>query len=650
MRKLCCLIALGAAFCLPDRTAHAESGYQPPTSWGSMQETYWNALEGDKKNCGVAPQSPINLQLPALSSGMLRPIEFKYSSSASDLVLVNNGHTVELLLAAKMYYGGGEARELAKDDPPSVPGDNSVGTKAQDTAPGFNRDYLLQNLHFHHPSEHLVNDKRYALEMHLVHVAPDPLERVVVAVLFELGENDNPDLKALFDLIETKTLFEKDKWGKLSLGGANLAAVLPKDRSYAKYDGSLTTPECNTGVTWVVLTTPVSISQKQLDQFKRAIRYDFVGTPVNARPKQPDQPVRFYQDHLPAEYCRFVGNQNPSTTLSCAMQTMNGWTESARSNPSIDPGYGEYPRFMADVNADGRPDYCRFVGYDRNRPRLSCAAAGLDSFMDGFADSADGIDRGYTNMPSWMADVNGDGRADYCRFTSSPIRLACSLVQDYSITPLTVESAPDVDLGQSGMPRMLGDVNGDGKADFCRVVVVDGQFTCALADGVTFAGVTIKNAGFQGPAGGDVGRGDLPSYLADVDGDGKADYCRFIGGSGTNPQSFRCSLSDGKSFGKGDISQDWASDSFGWLQTTSGLVWTGDYVGRYFGYNSYMVDINGDGRADVCWLQPALNFAREMQPSYLLCAVFNGQKFVQQVIKQDFDAGYEQFRIVVNGR
>ena len=56
--------------------------------------------------------------------------------------------------------------------------------------------------------------------------------------------------------------------------------LLPQDRRYYSYLGSLTTPPCTEGVRWLVLQQPLTVSAAQIDAF--AQRY-----PSNARPLQP---------------------------------------------------------------------------------------------------------------------------------------------------------------------------------------------------------------------------------------------------------------------------------------------------------------------------------------------------------------------------
>ena len=59
----------------------------------------------------------------------------------------------------------------------------------------------------------------------------------------------------------------------------NLNDLLPPERRYYTYMGSLTTPPCSEGVLWVVMQQPVQVSGAQIDIFSRLY-------PMNARPIQ----------------------------------------------------------------------------------------------------------------------------------------------------------------------------------------------------------------------------------------------------------------------------------------------------------------------------------------------------------------------------
>ena len=154
------------------------------------------------------------------------------------------------------------------------------GVLVIDVAPGsgltvMGRRYELVEFHFHRPSEERVNGKQFAMVAHLMHKDGQG-RQAVVAVLLERGRDDQPH-----PVIQTV-------WGNLPLekGEAlpaqvplDLSQLLPADRGYFTYMGSLTTPPCSEGVLWMVMRQPVALTGQQLDVF--ASLY-----PMNARPLQ----------------------------------------------------------------------------------------------------------------------------------------------------------------------------------------------------------------------------------------------------------------------------------------------------------------------------------------------------------------------------
>jgi carbonic anhydrase len=134
--------------------------------------------------------------------------------------------------------------------------------------------YDLVQFHFHHPSEEEIHGKRYSLVAHLVHKNAKG-ELAVVAVLIRPGEA-NAFLKPVFDHFPPKGTPESSVSGTT----LNLNDLLPAQRGYYTYDGSLTTPPCTEHVRWFVLKHPVQASAQQVQQF--AARY-----PLDARPVQP---------------------------------------------------------------------------------------------------------------------------------------------------------------------------------------------------------------------------------------------------------------------------------------------------------------------------------------------------------------------------
>ncbi|XP_070406777.1 carbonic anhydrase 12 isoform X2 [Nothobranchius furzeri] len=231
-----------------------------------LQLTFISALRGDKWTyngsegehhwpkhfpyCGGTFQSPIDI-----SSGLLRfdptlrPIEVQnYNlSPIEQLTLGNNGHSMQISLPSKMFISNLRHR------------------------------YSAAQLHFHWGSsgqptgsEHTVNRKQYAAEMHVVHYNSDKYPNIsmavdksdglaVLGVLIEVGEF-NPAFEHFLKFISG--IKYRDQ--KVQLPGFNIRALLPtRLDEYYRYDGSLTTPPCYPSVLWTIFRDHVTVSQKQ---------------------------------------------------------------------------------------------------------------------------------------------------------------------------------------------------------------------------------------------------------------------------------------------------------------------------------------------------------------------------------------------------
>ena len=178
-------------------------------------------------------QSPINISNTIRTQ--LRDIEFHYADTA--LSVVNNGHTIQVNYDEGSYM--------------LVDG---------------NKFNLLQ-FHFHWPSEHTVDGKQFLMEGHLVHQdAQGGLG--VLGVLMERGD-DNPALETVWEFMPPSA-------GAVREPGIsfNVNDLLPSDRTTYRYPGSLTTPPCSEGVSWMVLKNAVQVSAAQAKVFEDVVGYN----------------------------------------------------------------------------------------------------------------------------------------------------------------------------------------------------------------------------------------------------------------------------------------------------------------------------------------------------------------------------------------
>ncbi len=222
-----------------------------------------------------------------------------------------------------------------------------------------------------------------------------------------------------------------------------------------------------------------------------------------------------------ADYCRLVGSVNLSSSYAeCTVSTGTGFGTSYKSGV-LDWGH-ESGRAWVDFNGDGKADYCRLVGF-ASSPALQCTVSTGTGFGATYTSGV--VDWGYEAGRAWV-DFNGDGKADYCRpvgFASSPaVQCTVSTGTGFGATHTSYIE----DWGhESG--RAWVDFNADGRADYCRVLgsVGTGPMQCTLSTGTGFVGTYWSHY---------VDWGYEPGRSwTDFNGDGRADYCRVVGVAGT---------------------------------------------------------------------------------------------------------------------
>ena len=97
----------------------------------------------------------------------------------------------------------------------------------------------------------------------------------VVALMFEEGTASSV-LTSLWEQMPNEA------GGKNALAESHdVSALLPADRAYYRFNGSLTTPPCSEGVWWFVIKQPTTASKAQIEQFSKVMGYP------NNRPLQP---------------------------------------------------------------------------------------------------------------------------------------------------------------------------------------------------------------------------------------------------------------------------------------------------------------------------------------------------------------------------
>lgn len=141
--------------------------------------------------------------------------------------------------------------------------------------------YFLEDLHFHLPSEHEINQESFPLELHLVHrSAKNELLVVGVTVL----PSERP-MNTLFAAVDERALQPRVAGRGLTVP-IELTRLLPENKQFFHYAGSLTTPPTSGPVDWIVFRHQTFMRQGLLQAFKRTIG-------KTNRPLQPimDRPI-----------------------------------------------------------------------------------------------------------------------------------------------------------------------------------------------------------------------------------------------------------------------------------------------------------------------------------------------------------------------
>ena len=229
-------LILAAGSCTYTERATGLWGYE-----GTIGPEYWALLSQEYEICRTGKaQSPIDIT-KAVPSRLAHP-RFVYRSML--LRIRNTGRTFQ----------------IAGD----TGGFMEIGTSRYD----------LVQFHFHRPSGHALHGRAYDMELHLVHRGKDG-ERVVVGVFMKGDEQDNTSIQKIWEHLPA----DEGEQHLVEQIMVNAEDLLPSNRAFYYYQGSLTTPPCTEGVSWYVMKHPIRVSEEQVARFSSFYR-------VNARPVQ----------------------------------------------------------------------------------------------------------------------------------------------------------------------------------------------------------------------------------------------------------------------------------------------------------------------------------------------------------------------------
>jgi carbonic anhydrase len=220
----------------------ASTSFAAETHWsyeGATGPDKWGTLDAASGMCATGTeQSPLDITRSV--SARLPPLNIAWSKRPD--TIVNNGHTIQL------NFAEGNVLNV-----------------------GVGRQFRLTQVHFHHPSEHFVDGKSFAMVAHFVHTGVSGL--AVVAVLIIPGKAN-----VVFNKI-VATMPAEEGPPIPADPGIDPLGLLPVRRNYYRYEGSLTTPPCSETVDWFVFADRLEVADADIARFAKLY-------PMNARPVQ----------------------------------------------------------------------------------------------------------------------------------------------------------------------------------------------------------------------------------------------------------------------------------------------------------------------------------------------------------------------------
>lgn len=245
------------------------NGHGGHGSWDYDVPHHWSDSFAD---CSGAKQSPINIESGRVQQSRSRVAISEISNYRSHVPWMrihNDGHSMQV---------AGHFGDLTLPD----------------------GKYKVRQFHFHFPSEHTVDGKYAAGEMHIVHQKEGSTGTADLAVVGILLDTDHALPRSLPSKQKQRArasqqmemeFFQQlgfgngtlpSKGGTVNVGKVNMTVwdrVL-KGSAY-HYQGSLTTPPCSETVHWYVMQRPAPVTAAMVDEFKAHFP-----APMNNRPVQ----------------------------------------------------------------------------------------------------------------------------------------------------------------------------------------------------------------------------------------------------------------------------------------------------------------------------------------------------------------------------
>ncbi|HYO64010.1 MAG TPA: Ca2+-dependent phosphoinositide-specific phospholipase C, partial [Pyrinomonadaceae bacterium] len=248
----------------------------------------------------------------------------------------------------------------------------------------------------------------------------------------------------------------------------------------------------------------------------------------------------------------------------------NGWFayQSDWGSRSSGVGYSGQSEWLADVTGDGKADHV--YNHDGTQNMKVMASTGTSFGPDTtWGARAYGVGRG--GKSEWVVGVASRDRADYVYNRDGTKELWVLVSTGAGFQSDQKWGARTYEVGHDGNSEWFADVNGDGRADYLYNREGTREMWVMTSGGTQFG--PEQNWGSRNHP---VGRGGKSQWLADVNGDGRADYVYNRDGT----RELWVMTSDGTKFSSPRL---WGERKYG--------------VGHE-GFSEWLADVTGDGKSD----------------------------------------------------
>ncbi|XP_042047117.1 alpha carbonic anhydrase 7-like [Salvia splendens] len=221
--------------------SYDESSEVGPSRWGEIHSEWKDCNSGQM-------QSPIDLRNKRVKI-VSHLGKLKRSYKPANATLINRGHDMML----RWINDAGHIK--------------INGTK-----------FYLRQCHWHSPSEHTLDGRKFDMEVHLVHES-DTGRMAVIGIMYKIGRRDTfiSMLKPRFQALSELTDIEK------TIGVIDPYLIKFGSRKYYRYIGSLTIPPCTPNIIWSIVRKVRTVTKEQVNLIREAVHDNLE---VNARPIQ----------------------------------------------------------------------------------------------------------------------------------------------------------------------------------------------------------------------------------------------------------------------------------------------------------------------------------------------------------------------------